>query len=300
MKIIKPKVITNTIFKGSNVPENDHPEWLVTSTYQIGNKVIVTGETHEIFESLVNGNIAKDPPTEPTQWLSLGATNRWKVFDKKISDPTINPTSITYQLQDAASVINAMSFFGLVAQTVNLTVTADGTEVYNKTADLNNTVDVTDWYSYFFTEITTDTETSFLDIPPFINSVLAITVTNAAGSNAQVGQIVSGFLTNIGLTTYGTSISIEDYSTKEVDAFGNFVITKRAFANIGDYNIAFNTQNARRIQNTLAALRAEPIVFIGSDDTSYGLTLYGFYRRFDLTLETPSLSFGSVEVEGLT
>jgi hypothetical protein len=300
MKIIKPIEVNDTIFQSSNVPENDYAEWSGGTTYALGAKVIVLS-THAIYESAGGGNTGNDPTTDTVNWFTTGATNRWKAFDKKISDPVTNTTSITYNLQDAASSVTAIAFFGLVGTSVNVTVTTSaGAEVYNVTKSLVETDGVLDWYSYFFLESTTNKEAQFLSIPPYLNADVAITITTTTGETAKVGQIVLGYLTSFGLTTYGTSLSIEDYSSKEVDAFGNFIITERAFSNIADFNIKFLTSDARRIQNTLATFRAKPLVFIGSNDTSYGLTLYGFYKRFDLTLETPSYSFGSVEIEGLT
>ena len=109
-----------------------------------------------------------------------------------------------------------------------------------------------------------------------------------------------GFLSDVGLTVYGTSIGIEDYSIKDRDAFGNAIIVERNFSQTVDFDVKFETQNARKIQKTLAALRATPVVYLGSTDVSYGTLVYGFYRRFDITLETPSYAFASIEVEGLT
>jgi hypothetical protein len=300
MKIIKPIEVNDTIFQSSNVVENDHAEWAIGTTYALGAKVIVLS-THAIYESAGDGNVGNDPTTDTVNWFTTGATNRWKAFDKKISDPTTNTTSITYNLQDAASSVTALAFFGLAGTSVNVTVTtAAGAEVYNVTKSLVETDGVTDWYSYLFLESSVKTEVQFLSIPPYLNADVDITITTATGQTAKVGQIVLGYLTSFGITTYGTSLSIEDYSSKEVDAFGNFIITERAYSNIADFNIKFLTSDARRIQNTLANFRAKPLVFLGSNNTAYGLTLYGFYKRFDLTLETPSYSFGSVEIEGLT
>jgi hypothetical protein len=300
MKIIKPITVNDTIFDTSNVPEDDYGVWSGGTTYNTGDKVIVLS-THAIYESAGDGNTGNDPTTDTVNWFTTGATNRWKAFDKKISDPVTNTTSITYTLQDAASSVTALAFFGLAANSVNVTITTDaGAEVYNVTKSLNETNGVYDWYSYFFSETSRKTEVLFQLIPPYLNAEVDITITNTTGQTAKVGQIVLGYLTSFGITTYGSTIGIEDYSRKEVDAFGNFVITERAFSNTADFDIKYLTSDARRIQNTLASLRAKPIVFIGSNDTAYGLTLYGFYKRFDLTLETPSYSFGSIEVEGLT
>jgi hypothetical protein len=302
MQIIKPVTVTNSILTSSNVTEDDYAEWSAGTTYADGDNVIVIGTTHKVYESLVGGNVGNDPTTDDgSNWLEISATNRWKAFDQKISDPVANLNSIEYTLSDSASNITAVSLFGLKGVSANVTVTDGGaTEVYNETISLIDNRNIVDWYTYFFEEQTQKEQAQFLNIPPYLGSDVTVTVTEATGETAQLGQLVLGFLSNLGITTYGTSISIEDFSRKETDDFGNFIVVERAFAQLADFDIQFETGNARKIQRTLAGFRATPIVYIGSEDTSYGTTIYGFYRRFDLTLEGPSLSFGAIEVEGLT
>ena len=301
MKIIKPVTVTNSILISSNVPENDYAQWASGVTYSIGNRVIVLSN-HSVYESLVNSNTNNNPVTgDGTKWLRLGATNRWKAFDQKISDRVTNLNSIEYVLSDSGSNVTSVALFGLVGISANVTVTDSVVgEVYNQTISLIDNRNISDWYTYFFEEQAQRQEAQFLDIPPYVGSDVEITVTNATGTNAQLGQAVMGFLSDLGLTSYGTSISIEDFSRKEADIFGNFIVVERAFSQLADFSIRFPTANARKIQSTLAQYRAIPIVYIGSEDVSFGTTIYGFYRRFDLTLETPSLSFGAIEVEGLT
>lgn len=301
MQIIRPVTVNDTILVSSNVAENDFAEWAVGTTYSIGDKVIVLSN-HSVYESLTNSNLGNDPTTDDgTNWLRLGATNRWKAFDQKISDRVTNLNSIEYVLSDAGSNVTAVALFGLKGISANVTITDDTEgEVYNETISLIDNRNIDDWYTYFFEEQGQREEAQFLDIPPYLGSDVEVTVTAATGTNAELGQLVLGFLSGIGATTYGTSISIEDFSRKETDAFGNFIVVERAFAQLADFDIQFPTGNARKIQRTLAGFRATPIVYIGSEDVSFGTTIYGFYRRFDLTLETPSLSFGAIEVEGLT
>lgn len=301
MQIIKPVTVTNSILTSSNVPETDYAEWASGTTYADGDLVIVIGTTHKVYESLVNSNLGNDPITDDgTNWLEISATNRWKAFDQKISDPVTNLNSIQYVLTDPSSNITSVALFGLKGVTANVTVTSGATEVYNQDISLTDNRNIVDWYTYFFEEQTQKEQAQWLDIPPYLGSTVTITVTEATGETAQLGQLVLGFLSDLGVTNYGTSISIEDFSRKETDDFGNFVVVERAFAQLADFDIQFETGNARKIQRTLAGFRATPIVYIGSEDTSYGTTIYGFYRRFDLTLEGPSLSFGAIEVEGLT
>tara|TARA_R110000822_G_scaffold3317_1_gene14747 strand:+ start:3712 stop:4959 length:1248 start_codon:yes stop_codon:yes gene_type:complete len=415
MQIIKPVTVTNAILTSSTVPETDYAEWNAASTYAVGDKVIVIGVTHKIFESLTAGNINQNPVGgDGTQWLTLGATNRWKAFDQKIADQVIKQDSINYVFGSYNSNVTSLALFNLLGISTNVTVTdadllnttyaitvATGTrydgstgnvfvfdassrptvtfrrgntyiftqsassnvghqiairqtsgtawtsgvtttgtlgtdsvttfvvpnnapdglqyycvthginmgnditvkgagEVYNTTVSLIDNRNIVDWFTYFFEDQVQKETAQFIDIPPYRNAAISVTVTANTGEDAKLGQIVFGYLTDIGATTYGTSISIEDFSRKETDAFGNFIVVQRAFSQLADFDVEFETPNARRIQRTLAGLRAVPVVYIGSNDTAYGTTIYGFYRRFDLTLETPSLSFGAIEVEGLT
>jgi len=305
MQLIKPVTVTDSILTATNITEDDYAVWNSGTAYVVGDKAIST-VTHRIYEALIN-NTNVDPTgaaTDPATWLDIGATNRWKAFDQKISDPVTNLNLIEYTLNDPASNVTSVALFGLKGISANVTVTdttvgGDG-EVYNQTVSLLDNRNIVDWYTYFFEEQVQREQAQFLDLPPYIGSNVEVTVTSATGDTTELGQLVLGFLSNLGTTSYGTSITIEDYSRKEVDAFGNFIIVQRDFAQLADFDVQFETKNARKIQRTLAEYRAIPIVYVGSEDTSYGTTIYGFYRRFDLTLEGPSLSFGAIEVEGLT
>jgi len=302
MDIIKPITVTDSVLTSTNIAENDYAEWNSGTTYAIGNKVISV-TTHRIYESVTASNLNNDPTTDDgTNWLNIGATNRWKAFDQYISDPVSNTTSIQYTLTPPnGSIPSAVALLNLKGISANVTVTdsVDG-EVYNTDIDLLDNRNIVDWYTYFFEEQVQREEALFLDIPPYIGAVVSVTVQEEVGQTAELGQLVFGFLSDVGLTVYGTSIGIEDYSIKDRDAFGNAIIVQRNFSQTVDFDVQFETQNARKIQKTLAALRATPVVYLGSTDVSYGTLVYGFYRRFDITLETPSYAFASIEVEGLT
>tara|TARA_R110000796_G_scaffold107521_2_gene218313 strand:+ start:443 stop:1351 length:909 start_codon:yes stop_codon:yes gene_type:complete len=302
MDIIKPIIVTDSVLTSTNIPENDYAEWASGTTYSINQKVISV-TTHRIYSSVINSNTNNDPTTDDgTNWLNIGATNRWRAFDQYISDPVTNVTSIEYTLTPpTGSTPSAVSLFNLkgISATVTVTDSVDGV-VYNQTISLTDNRNIIDWYSYFFAEQVQREEALFIDIPPYIGAVVGVTVTQETGLTAELGQLVFGFLTDLGATVYGTSIGIEDYSIKSRDAFGNAIIVERNFSQTVDFDVRLETQTARKVQKTLAALRATPVVYLGSTDVSYGTLVYGFYRRFDITLETPSYAFASIEVEGLT
>ena len=299
MKIIQPVTVTDSVLVSSNVPENDFAEWASGTTYADGDKVIVLS-THRIYESLVGSNTGNDPTTDNgTNWLDIGATNRWRSFDKTITDQTTNTTSVEYEF-DPQSLTNSIAFFNVDAKDIQVTMTDpnDGV-VYDETISLVDNGAVENWWGYFFEPIVRQTELVLFDLPSYIQATLDVSVNAETGDTAKVGQIVFGNEKTLGLTTYGTTIGIQDYSTKDTDAFGNVVITERRFAQLVDYDIKLATSTVRDVQKTLASYRATPLVYSGTDDGTYGDLVYGYYRSFGINISGPSFSDATIEVEGL-
>ena len=302
MQVIEPLTITDSILTSSNVPEDDYAEWSSGTTYNLGDRVIVVS-VHKVYESATNSNTNNDPTTDGgTNWLEVGATNRWKAFDQKLSDPVQQSNSISYTFTTTQSIVNSIAFFALAADTVQITVTpfGAGSPVYDETYDLLDTTSIIDWYTYFFDPAgVKERELLVVDLPSYSSATITITITDT-GNTAEVGQIVMGNLISLGRTGYGTTVGIEDYSRKERDTFGNAVIIERAFAQKADYEVEITTQDTRRVQRFLSEYRAKPVVWVGNQDTSYGLIVYGFYTQFSINLATPSISYTTLEVEGLT
>jgi hypothetical protein len=303
MQAIEPLTITDSLLVSSNVAENDYAEWSSGITYGIGARAIVSS-VHKVYESTVSNNLNNNPTTDTTgaYWIEVGATNRWKVFDQHISDPTTNANSVQYVIDSGPTIVNSLAFFGLSADTIQIQVSSGDPliEVYNSTFTLQDTSTVIDWYTYFFEPTSIKEEEIIVtDLPAYSNTRITITITDT-GNTVQVGQIVLGNLINLGLTGYGSSIGIEDYSRKERDTFGNPVIIERAFAQKANYEVSILTTDARRVQRFLSDYRATPIVWIGNQDPAYGLIIYGFYTQFSINLSTYSTSYSTIEVEGLT
>ncbi len=297
MKIITPIEISESNLFSSNIPENDAPLWDLETEYAEGAQVIFA---HVVYESLEAGNLGNQPDQDSARWLRLGATNRYKAFDKRISDRAVMADQVTYTIAHGGAFVSGVAVFGIAGGTLEIEVTdpIDGV-VFSKTYSLFDDTGVVDWYTYFFSPVGVQRqEVIEVEIPPYLNASTRITVTNTGGI-AEVGQIAIGRVLDLGVTAYGTNISIEDYSRKERDAFGNAIIVERAFAQLIDYSLKVTTQTARRLQSTLAEYRTIPVVWIGSTTEELGTLVYGYYRRFDIVLAGPTVSDASIEVEGL-
>lgn len=300
MQAIEPLTITDSILTSSTIPEDDYTEWSAGTTYSLGDRVIVVS-VHKVYESAINSNTGNNPVTDDgTKWIEVGATNRWKAFDQKISDPATRADSIQYVFTTTNDIVNSLAFFGLKADTVQITMVVSSTTVYDETYQLLDTTNVVDWYTYFFEPATDkDQELLVVDLPSYAAAQITVNIVDT-GNTVEVGQIVLGGLVPLGRTGYGTTIGIEDFSRKDRDTFGNSIIIERAFAQTADFEVEINTQDARRVQRFLSTYRATPIVWIGNQDPNYGLIVYGFYTQFSINLATPSVSYATLEVEGLT
>ena len=300
MRIIKPVTITDAILTSSTVPEDDYPVWSSGTTYAAEDRVIST-TNHKIYESAQGSNTNNDPTTDDgTWWLTVSATNRWKAFDQKVTEQVTEANSIEYVLNPTGEFITSVAFFNLDASELQLQL-EDATEgeYYNETFDLIDNSYVADWYSYFFEPQRKLEELVVTDLPPFTGPTVTVTISET-GSTAEVGQIIIGRFLDIGALEYNSSVSIEDYSRKERDEFGNPIIVQRAFSQLADYDVTFETSAVRRVQSILSEIRTTPVVwFAGANTSQYGTTIYGYYRDFNISLSTPSISYATIEVEGL-
>jgi hypothetical protein len=295
MQIIKPIDITEAVLVASSVPEDDYPPWDSTTSYLLGNRCL---RNRRIYEALV-ANSGVDPAgsaTNPATWLDLGMDNRWRMFDDKVGSQTAQAGGIAVTLQPNA-VINALALFNLQGSTVTVTMTdpVEG-EVYRRTLSLVD-VGVNRWYDWFFAPIGRHTDLVLLDLPAYGTAQLNVTIDNA-GDPAACGHLVAGTQVELGVALYGANAGITNYSRTDIDEFGNASVVERAYSKRASFDIRLDTARVATVQRLLASLRARPVVWIG--EPSYEATIvFGFLKDFNLSISGPSISDGTLTIEGL-
>lgn len=296
MKIIIPQPVTPSTLTASNVLENDATAWSA-GTYTLG---MLRLYDHHVWEVIVASTTdrpdlgaAANPPT----WLDLGADNRYKMFDQVINTQTSRSGTIEVTITPG-EIVNAVAMFKLSANEVTVEVD-DPVEgvVYSETKSLLDNTFVTDWYSYFFEAISLREDVVFDDLPSYGTADVNVVIDAGAGT-AKCGEFVIGRQRNLGLSNFGTSISIIDYSIKSTDSFGNTVIVPRPYSKRAEYDVTVETNSISAVQKALADIRTTPTVFIG-DGNRPETVVYGYYKQFQIVLSTPSISSCSLEVEGL-
>lgn len=295
MKIIRPTTITDSVLSSSSVAENDFPTYSSGAAYAAGDKVI-KASTHRIYQSIQASNTNHDPATSPTWWLDIGPTNRWAMFDNAMGSATTATTSLTVTL--APGRIDSLALVGIDAASVSVTMTAGGSTVYSKTASLINDSGVTDWYSYFFDPIKAKDYFVISGLPVMSEATITITISKSSGTVSCQGLVV-GMKSDLGDTLISPGIGITDYSRKSTDDFGVTTLIKRAYARKLDCKLIVENTEIDRVVSTLAEVRATPVIWYGSDRYS-SLVLFGFYRDFSVDIAYSTMSYCTLNIEGMT
>lgn len=298
MKLIKPITVTQAKIQSYNVTQTE-AIWSSATTYGKGARVVLDSFGATVYESLIDSNLDKAPATNPLSWLPVGASNYAAMFDAKNGTQTTRTDSIVITLK-TTELINAIGLVNLDASSVRVQMvdTTAGT-VYDKTINLK-TLPATDWYGFYFGEFIQKDNAVFADLPPYRNASITVTITSyATGGLAKVGTIALGKLETIGYSQWGVKFGFVDYSRKETDAFGNYTILQRAYANTMDVDIELETAKIPTIQRLRSELRATPVIWVASELYTE-TTAYGFFGTFDINLSNPILSTASITINGLT
>lgn len=304
MKVVVPvkrDQLSDLAFSG--MADSPYPTWAAGTAYAAEDRVKV-GENE--YEAVV-ANTGKNPESSPDEWVYLGKINPLKAFDGRIYDQVIGANlvdNIVYQFTAPIS-ISAIAFLNLTGSRKVLVETfvddTMSTLIKHEERVLVDDAQILSWSDYFFEPPVVRSEVVIDGLEAYSGTYVRITVVNSEVVVPAVGQIVVGQARRLGVTCEGTQVSLQDYSRKERDEWGNPVIVERPFAQRVDYVVAAPTQEVRTIQRVLASIRAEPAVYYDGDleFDRYGTTVYGYYKDFGVNLQVGDTSHMSLEVEGL-
>lgn len=309
MKIIKPITITDAKFVSSTISEPDNVGsptletlWISGASYSVGARVIRT-QTHRVYRAKVlHSGVTTPPENDTTRWEDIGPTNRWAMFDNVVNTQSVAGSPLTVVI--APGIVNGLALAQLVGNSVTVTMrdaigSPTGAVVYSKTVDLDLS-EVYNWYTYFFQPFTQRETVVLLDLPPYLNGEITVTVTGIG--QVKIGALIVGTVYAFGDTLYNTTAGIRDYSRKVTDEETGVVsLEQRTFSKRLKARIKVPAGAVNALQQILTELRAVPTVWVGDDTGDYeALTVYGFYRDFELDVAFPTASFYSLDVEGMT
>lgn len=311
MRVISPLEVTDLTLTSVSVPEDDHAEWAAGTTYVRGDFVISV-LTHTVYRSLLSSNIGNDPDLEQaaladplvddpptTYWQVMGATSRWRLFDKKPSQPCTALDSIVVEIEPGRYV-GGIAGFNVSADSVHIEVFDGGDVFFERTILMQDESAVVDWTTYFTSPFINLPEFVLTDLPLQGSPRIRITFSDP-GNIVSVGQLIIGEIWNFGITRIaGSGFAGLDFSYVETDEFGDLTTVQREATRISDFTVVVENYNLFTTLQRLLTLRGGgAAVWIGGSEARFAAISYGFARDYSSVYQTTDHSVLSIEVQGI-
>lgn len=333
LQLLQPIDVTDTVLVASSVAETDYPEWSASTTYAVGARVIKAA-THRIYESVLVGNVGHDPAAATGEWLDIGPTSRWAMFDQSLGTVTTGDQQIVVTLKPEAAVNglaildtdagmirvqapgydrtqlrsgvpadpNAALFLDLVvAAGATITVTVGASD---GSPGSGIWIDSASWVDGYLGERGSAVTNAATGPRPWIDGGAWVDDAGTGASppppagSVSVGTLLIGTLAALGVTEASPTAGITDYSKKERDEFGEVTVVPRAWAKRMSARALIRTDALDVVANRIASVRARPSLWIG-DAGLDSLIVYGFFKSFSIEVGG-NVSNLSLEVEGLS
>lgn len=263
-----------------------------------GAAISTSGSQSGVHTGTAQSNFNRSPDTNPTFWVEVGATNRWRMFDEQNStQTTTNADSITVELKPVV-IANGIYVGNVDADSVTVTVT-DAVEgvVYTSTQSMAVSNSGSSFYNWFFKRIAKKTAVAFTDLPAYVNATVTVVISKVGGT-AKCGMCVVGQVSSLGVPLMGVSTDIKDYSTVQFNSDGTSTTILRGYAKRMSCDLLVENDVKDSIENQLAGYRQTPVVWIAS--SKYETTMiYGKYSSFKTVIETFPRSRMSLQIEGM-
>ena len=296
---IKPVAVTEARLFSSSIGElavgadPDPPEWNGATTYNAPYRVTRLF-SHKIYQRITAGATATPPESDPVNWVYVGFTNRWRMFDLANNTQSSAPEQIIVVLTPLAFA-DRLVVLNLDAQQASVTI--ENTD-YNVVKGMDKRV-VRNWFDYFFERIEDGrTEYVFEDMPLRLGNKITLKITRPGGI-ARVGTVIFGESKVLGTTKYGASAGILNYDKKNVDDFGNASIVPRAYSKRMNVSLTVLARDVDGVHRYLTLNRSIPLVFIGANNDYSALIIYGWARSFEIVIAYYTHSDCALTCEGL-
>jgi hypothetical protein len=302
VKVIKPITVTPAMLTATNTPELDaargEVEWSAPTIYSTG-AVVARASTRRLYRRVGPGGSSSIVPEIDPNWKDVQATNRWAAFDQSATSQTLraSPLDMTVAPGVPVTAVALLQLTGSVA-TITATDGPGGPLIYSRTVNLTDS-SVTDWFAYFFEPFRQRESVVLTDLPPYLGARIRLQITGPG--DVGVGAFVVGAVYTLGETQMRPRVGIRDYSRKAVDdETGVVTLEQRAYARrIG---LRWRTPQGAvdAVDLLMTELRATPCVWIGDEQGLQSLTVFGWFRDYELDVAFRTFSYFSAELEGMT
>lgn len=329
LKVMRPTVVTDAMLVSCSIPETDYPAWAAATSYVVGARVIRT-TTHRIYQAVtaIAGNASNAAPENDanhTAWVEIGPTNRWAMFDQRVSTrSTGSYSTLTVQIQPGRcngvslmDMVNVPEFTIEVSWSAESGITKDETTDYAYGITLRTIItatqvrliyaanlrqrNVSNWKEYFLEPYAIKTDV-FIGFSSRSDATITLTVPPlpVGGPVPQIGAFMLGNYVELGDVGRDADAGAESYTSIQTDEWGISRIVERDYVKRISYPILVYNYGLNRIFSTLAELESNPAVFVGSDDFRYTpYTVYGVVESFNVGAGNGNSSICNINVKGI-
>lgn len=295
--------ITDEMLLSSSVPEDDHPEWISGQSYAVGTYVIRTA-THRIYY-LTGTNSTTPPEDDPTNWNDEGPTNRWAMFDKKVSTVTEQADSITIQLQPGR--MDSLALLGVECNDITVDLSVQGESVFNATYSLiDPNANVGDWSDYMFEPV--EQSVYDLSIKKLVDLTLenvatygegTLTVTlSAPNETVKLGMLVVGMVYFVGKTQNEPDLGINNFTVRSMDEFGDITESRRPAGKDLKCDVEIETDRLDAVFYELFRSKDDDAVWIPTD-LHGSMVIYG-HATWRIKRKNSKTTIVSMQIKGTT
>ncbi len=300
MKIVKNQT---TEYLTSNFSE-DETEWTSSDTYNYTDE---RRDGHYIYKYAgTDGTNTEESPSVNSlkvspKWVKIAPSNYYAMLDGETNTQTQNADTIEITISD--TFYDTISLLEIEATSVTIDLRDSETDelLYTKDYDLIDTSFITDFVSYCFEESHIKTSIYANDIPIYKNAIMRVLI-DATGSIAKCGRLVFGRSFYVGEAGYGANLSIESYSRKTVDEFGNTSLTHRESVNIDSYEVFVPTAKIPILRQKAKEFDAMAVLFVMDEKNETileNLLNFGYWQDFSILIPNAKTSTISLSIKGI-
>jgi hypothetical protein len=250
---------------------------------------------HIVYESLVDAN--NFALGDPLKWLPTGPTNRWAALDER-NDTVMSDSEEIVMVLSPIDIAQGIYLANVDAHEVHISV-SDRRKgvVYRETQKLLVPTSKSSFFNWCFKRIYRRNYFLSLLLPVFAGALVTVKLTKKGGV-VKCGTCKLGPTVDVGLSYYGITTEVKDYSTTNFNADGSSVTVKRGHSKRMSVDIEMRKEDVEYAEEQLLRYRQKTVVWVGAAFRG-DVILCGKYSSLKKVMESFPLSKMSLQIEGV-
>lgn len=244
----------------SNVPLTE-PPYDANATYAKG-AVVHDPATKIVYWSMVDANKG-NALSDPAKWNKRTPTNRWAMLDDRNDTQTENPEEIVLVLS-ARAITQGLYLGNLDASEIRVAMTdLRRGLVYREERNLIVSRSKSSFYRWAFTRLRRRTYFLTLKLPVYAHSLVTILI-RRPGAVAKCGMCMLGPAIDVGLSHYGLSTELKDFSDTSFNPDGTSKTVVRGYAKRMSVDVEVDNDEIDDVEEELIGFRQKVVVYVGT------------------------------------